>query len=96
MREIDYYVPYKLEKTNHGVDGMDAKRWIVAEFSSLGKALKYLANRGHTVTHSGSKISEGMALKESFYHEKREKRHTMGAISYRIYENKPYIPVDPE
>ena len=84
MSEI-YQPPYELWKTDHGVDGWDAKRWLVATFSSVSKAEAYLKKCGYTFPQYSA-----------FYHEQPEKRNTMGAISYEIRSAKLQLEHDPE
>jgi hypothetical protein len=77
---------YELWKTNHGIDGWDAKTTLEAVFTTLTKALQWLERRGFTHEAFG-----GM----HFWHAEEKYRHTMGAISYEIRKaNSPII--DPE
>lgn len=85
MNEIAYEPPFELRKTDHGIDGWDAKTWVIAKFTTKQKALDYLAERGFTHKQWNS-----------YYHKDEAKRNTMGAISYEIREVSRSIPTDPE
>lgn len=78
---------FELYETNHGIDGWDAKRTLVAYFSDRGKAVTYLHTRGFTFRRGDN----------HYWHRDKDRRHTMGAISYEIVDTAPKtIPVDPE
>ena len=83
----DYQHPYELWKTDHGIDGWDARTWHVANFSSIDKAIAYLAKRGFT--HKNS-------FGDFYWHAEEAQRHTMGAISYQIRKSNQTIPSDPD
>lgn len=76
---------WTLTKTDHGIDGWDARTTIEAYFTSHVKALQWLAKRDFTWEEYGS-----------YYHEDIRKRNTMGAISYHLGKAHNGPPVDPE
>ncbi len=84
--EPQYVPPFELWKTDHGVDGWDAKTWLVARFTHRKKAMEYLRARGYTF------------LEGSYYaHENENQRHCMGKITYEIRPAKTnMILVDPK
>lgn len=86
MSELEWKPPIELWKMDHGIDGWDAKRWLVARFTARDKAVEYLIARGFTYRHNGQ---------GDYYHKDPAHRNTMGAISYEIREVKPEVPVDP-
>ncbi len=88
MTELEWKPPYELWKTDNGIDGHDAKRWLVARFTTRQKAVAYLAARSFTYQLGG--------VNPTYWHAEEKHRHTMGAISYEIREVKPEVPVDPE
>jgi hypothetical protein len=74
---------FELWKTDHGIDGWDAKTVLVAKFTTRDKALAYIAAMGFTrKTHFGH-----------YEHHDERYRHTMGKLTFEIRE--PKIPVDP-
>jgi hypothetical protein len=84
MSEVPYIPPFELWKTDHGIDGHDARTWLVARFTTRQKAFEYLRGLGYSYPQHGH-----------YYCEKVEGRHTMGALSYEIREKYPDVPVDP-
>ncbi len=75
----------ELWKTDHGIDGWDAKTWLVARFTSREKAMEYLSARGFDFFEYGS-----------YAHREEKFRHTMGKLTYEIRPPKiAEIPVDP-
>lgn len=86
MSEIPYAPPFTLYKTDHGVDGLDAKTWPVARFTKREKALGYLQSKGFTYQKPGG----------HFWHQDEKYRNTMGAISYELRETMPELPIDPD
>lgn len=84
MSELEWKPPIELWKTNHGIDGHDARRWLVARFTTRDKAVAYLAARQFTHHEHGY-----------FAHADPAFRHTMGQITYEVREVKPEVPVDP-
>jgi hypothetical protein len=85
MSEPEWQPSFELIKTDHGIDGLDAKRWLVARFTTRQKAVDYLKARQFTHHESGW-----------YWHAEKSHRHTMGAISYEIREVKQEVPVDPQ
>jgi hypothetical protein len=85
MSALEYKPPFELWKTDHGIDGKDAKRWLVARFTSRANAIAYLKARVFTYQRDGW-----------FWHADERHRHTMGAISYEIRAVEPRVPIDPE
>lgn len=83
--ELEWKPPFELWKTDHGIDGKDARSWLVARFTTRDRAMAYLSKRGYTYQSNGW-----------LWHSDPNQRHTMGAISYEIREVKPEVPVDPE
>lgn len=83
--ELEWKPPYELWKTDHGIDGLDARSWLVARFTTRQKAVDYLTERGFTHRQSGW-----------YWHSDVKNRHTMGAITYEIKEVEPSVPVDPK
>lgn len=76
---------WELRKTDHGIDGWDARTWVVGHFTTHAKAMAYLRKRSFTWEEYGS-----------YYHDDVAKRNTMGAISYKI-DKAPHGPdIDPE
>lgn len=77
-----------LKRTDHGVDGWDAKTAVAAYFTSRDNAMAYLRGIGYDYPQYGS-----------FYANKVEHRNTMGAISYSVVELTgpidPPTPIDP-
>ena len=86
LNELEWKPPFELWKHDAGIDGWDAKRWLVARFTTREKAVAYLAARGYT-------HAEG---RDHFAHSDESQRHTMGKISYEIREVTPEVPVDPQ
>ena len=84
--EIPYQAPFELWKTDNGIDGWDAKSWLVAHFTSREKAVNYLAERDYTFPGYSA---------NQFRHKDIAKRHTMGEITYEIRERKITVPTDP-
>lgn len=76
---------WELIKTDHGIDGWDARSTLEARFTTLQKALSWLRNRGFTWEEHGS-----------WYHGDHDKRNRMGAISYNIDKAPSGPPIDPE
>lgn len=87
MTELEFKPPFELWKMDHGIDGHDAKRWLVARFTTRQKAVAYLTAR--QFTYQGNQTP-------MYWHADPDRRHTMGAISYEIRETKPEVPIDPE
>lgn len=83
--ELEWNPPFELWKTDHGIDGLDARSWLVARFTTRQKAVEYLSARKFTHFETGW-----------YWHENVKLRHTMGAITYQIKEVKPEVPVDPK
>jgi len=75
---------FELRKTDHGIDGWDAKTTIEAYFTSQEAAIKYLSRRDFTYDQYGS-----------YYHADKAYRHCMGCISYRIVKTDDLFHVDP-
>lgn len=75
---------FELYKTDHGIDGWDARTTLEARFTTKHKAVLYLATRGYCHIEYGS-----------FYHLDPAKRHCMGCISFKI-ENTKLVPEDPQ
>ena len=84
-KELDWQPMFELRKTDEGIDGWDAKTWVVAKFTSYEKAKEYLSKGSYTYQ-----------IGNSYYHSKPECRNTMGAISYDICKVEIKIPVDPD
>lgn len=82
----DYMPPFELLKTDHGIDGWDAKTWLVARFTTKPKAVAYLKSIGYGYQQ----------FRDNYYADDIGHRNTMGAISYAIREKVPDVPIDPE
>lgn len=86
MNEVPYTPPFELWKTDHGVDGHDAKTWLVARFTTEEKAMVYLSSYGYSFTLGNGR---------DYYHTDPKLRNTMGAISYSIRPVTITVPTDP-
>ncbi len=86
FQEPEYKPPFELMKTNHGVDGLDAKTWKIANFTTEQKAIDYLAARDYT-------HKEGSG---AYAHKEQAKRHTMGQLTYRIKPRDIKYSTDPK
>lgn len=62
-----------LYKTDHGIDGWDAKTKLVARFDTVALAEWWLRDRGYTFKEHGQ-----------YAHAEPARRHGMGNISYHI------------
>lgn len=76
---------WELSKTDHGIDGWDARTTIEAHFTTREKAISWLRKRDYTWEEYGS-----------YYHANINKRNTMGTISYHIDKVSKTVDVDPE